>query len=77
MVNLKRCILKDILNDSQLEKIIYAFFDSNLNASKTSQLVYMHRNTINNKLDYIKKETSIDLTTFIGSMAMYILMKIK
>ncbi|HEY8445363.1 MAG TPA: helix-turn-helix domain-containing protein, partial [Bacilli bacterium] len=72
---LKPIILNKIYNDTQLEKLIYSMFDNNLNVTKTAQDVYMHRNTINNKLELIKQETTLNLQNFKDSVAMYLLLK--
>jgi len=72
---IKPIILNKIYNDAQLEKLIYSMFDNNLNVTKTAQDVYMHRNTINNKLELIKRETTLSLQNFKDAVAMYLLLK--
>lgn len=58
------------LKDNYLKEIIIGMFKSNLNISKAASVVYMHRNTINNKLDTIQKETGMDIQNFYEAMAM-------
>ena len=58
------------LKDNYLKEIIIGMFKSNLNISKAASVVYMHRNTINNKLDTIQKETGLDIQNFYEAMAM-------
>lgn len=53
-----------ILNDSDLMKTIYAFFENNLNTSVTSAKTFMHRNTLNYRLDKVKKYTGLCLKGF-------------
>ena len=77
LIILKPIVLKKLNNDSQIEKLINGMFDNNLNVSKTSNSVYMHRNTINNKLEVIKEETSLDVQNFKDAMALYFLMNAK
>ena len=74
---LKPVVLKKLNNDFQIEKIINGMFENNLNVSKTSNSVFMHRNTINNKLELIKDETSLDIQSFKDAMAMYFLVNTK
>ena len=73
----KEIILEKILSDPQNEKLIMEIFNNNLNVLKTSKGIYMHRNTINNRLDIIKKETGLNIQKFKDAVAMYSLMKIK
>ncbi len=53
-----------ILNDSELMETIYAFFENNLNTSVTSSKTFMHRNTLNYRLDKVKKLTGLNLKLF-------------
>ena len=53
-----------ILNDVELMKTIYAFFENNLNTSVTSSKTFMHRNTVNYRLDKVKKLTGLNLKLF-------------
>lgn len=71
----RKILLNDIAEDPQLEKLILAMFDNNLNVTKTANDVYMHRNTIINKLDYIKKETGMNIQEFKDAVSMYWLIK--
>ncbi len=53
-----------IINDVDLMKTIYAFFENNLNTSVTSAKAFMHRNTLNYRLDKVKKHTGLNLKGF-------------
>ena len=46
-----------------------------LNVSKTASFVYMHRNSINNKLDLIEKETGLNIQLFNEAVTMYNLLR--
>ncbi|HHU56160.1 MAG TPA: hypothetical protein GXZ48_05690 [Acholeplasmataceae bacterium] len=70
---IKPYILNKIYNDSQYEKLINSMFENNLNVTKTAKDVYMHRNTINNKIEFIKEETSLNMQSFKDAVAMYLL----
>lgn len=74
---LKQIVLGKLAMDSQLEKLIISLFDNNLNVSKTSNCVFMHRNTINNKLSLIKDQTGLDIQNFYDALAMFILISKK
>lgn len=71
---LKHIILADIIEDQQLITIIKSLFENNLNITQSSQVVYMHRNTINNKLDMIKRLTGLNIQNFKEAVAMYLLL---
>lgn len=73
----RKILLNNVEDDQQLEKLILAMFDNNLNITKTAHDVYMHRNTINNKLEYIKKETGMNIQEFKDAVSMYWLIKSK
>ncbi len=51
------------------------FAEAGLNATKASQSLYMHRNTLNYRLDNFTKTTGIDIRTFAGAYALYLLYK--
>ena len=72
---LKEIVLHPMIDDPKLKEIIMGMFDSNLNVSKTASIVYMHRNTINYKLDIIEQEMGLNMQNFHDAVAMYILLK--
>lgn len=53
-----------ILNDEELMSTIFAFFENSLNTSVTSSKTFMHRNTLNYRLDKVKKLTGLNLKMF-------------
>ena len=53
-----------ILNDEELMSTIYSFFENSLNTSVTSSKTFMHRNTLNYRLDKVKKLTGLNLKLF-------------
>lgn len=53
-----------ILKEKALMKTINAFFENNLNTSITSEKAFMHRNTLNYRLDKIKRYTGLNLRLF-------------
>ena len=53
-----------ILSDEELMSTIYAFFENSLNTSVTSSKTFMHRNTLNYRLDKVKKLTGLNLKLF-------------
>lgn len=75
LINNKDIFLNKIIENDELKKLIHALFENNLNITKTASDVYMHRNTINNKLEIIKEETGLNIQNFYDALVMYILLK--
>ncbi len=77
----KQDALKKIRNhyygkfNSETIDTILGFISSNLNATKTSKALYMHRNTLNYRLDNFISKTEIDVRTFTGALAVYLLFR--
>lgn len=65
--NLK--LIKNIINNilskqEDLNEVIKAFFESNLNISMGANLAYMHRNTFNKKVELFIEITGINIKNF-------------
>lgn len=72
---LKQLLLDKYLKEAQFEKFIYSLFENNLNISKTAKDVYMHRNTVNNKLTNFENDTTLLLQNFKDAIVVYELLK--
>ncbi len=72
---IKKILLKEELNDYQFLQIAKGMFNNNLNVSQTANYLYMHRNTLNKKLDTIENQTTLSLRTFRDAVALYELLK--
>lgn len=65
---------EDVLtNESSLE-VINAFFVNDLNISKTAGALYMHRNTLNGKLDTISRQLGLNIQNFKHASAILLLL---
>lgn len=53
-----------IIEDEEFLSTITAFFENDLNVSKTSTKAFMHRNTLVYRLNKIKKISGLDLRNF-------------
>lgn len=72
---IKPILVNKIINDPKLYEIVNGMFINDLNVCKTANYVYMHRNTINNKLTIIKEETGLDIQKFQEAVILYALIK--
>ncbi len=71
----KKSVLKDIYNDKEYYNLLKVFFECNLNTSKSAELLYMHRNTLINKIDRFYELTGYDLKKFEDAIVIYQLIK--
>lgn len=68
------------INNSLHEELIETgikFIDNSLNISKTAKQMYIHRNTLNYRLDRIKEGINLDIKEFKDALIFYILVNIK
>ena len=63
----------ELLSDEMLETI-RVFFRNDLNLTAASRQLFIHRNTLNYRLDKIRKETGLDLRSFQDAAIFLILM---
>lgn len=70
---LEQTVLKVIFNDSLVKDMIITYFKNDLNVSKTAKDLYINRNSLLNKFDYIQKETGINLQKFNHACSIYLL----
>lgn len=68
-------ILKDILlrrYDLDLfNSFVKGLMENDLNVSKSASKLYMHRNTINNKIEMFENDTGLRMQKFIDAVAIY------
>ncbi len=70
---IKKNILKSYYNDHNCMNMLKVFFECNLNTSKAADLLYMHRNTLINKLDRFIETTGYDIRNFQDAAIIYTL----
>lgn len=69
-------LLNKMVKDESLLMLANAMFENDLNISMTAKNTYMHRNTVNYKLEQIKDETGLDIRRFKDAVIMYEFLKI-
>ena len=52
---------KEIFDDAEMVATAETFLENNLNVSETSRKMYLHRNTLNYRLDKIEKATGLNI----------------
>lgn len=64
-------LLAHISNDKELIDSVKVFFQCNLNVSLASKQLYLHRNTLQYRIDKFIEKTGINIKTFEGAVAVY------
>lgn len=64
-------VIKDYKNDYSMQQTLISFFMHNMNVVKTSKDLYLHRNTLINKLDRFKEKTGFDPKEFRDAYILY------
>ena len=64
-------ILKDYYEDFAMKKIIKIFLECDMNISKASNMLYMHRNTLMYKIDNFVRVTGYDIKKFKDAFIIY------
>jgi hypothetical protein len=68
--------LKEYIKENLHQEVIHsvrAFVDHNLNSSVTAKALFMHRNTLNYRIDQFISASHIEVKSFIGAMVIYLL----
>ncbi|MFI3252337.1 MAG: helix-turn-helix domain-containing protein [bacterium] len=72
---IKKEILKEYYNDVEMLKIIKVYLESDLNTTAAANLLYIHRNTLINKIDKFINITNYDIRKFKDASIIYQLIK--
>lgn len=67
-------LLHHVLAKEENKEILQVFFNNDLNVSKSAKLLYMHRNSLINKLEVMSKEIGLNIQKFKHACAIMILM---
>ncbi|WP_163537150.1 helix-turn-helix domain-containing protein [Gracilibacillus sp. YIM 98692] len=65
-------ILHHVQGDEELLKTIQVFLESNSNTTLAAKKMYMHRNSLQYRVDKFIEKTGIDVKKFDGSIAVYL-----
>ncbi|EEL50699.1 MULTISPECIES: PucR family transcriptional regulator [Bacillus cereus group] len=64
-------LLAHISNDKELIDSVKVFFQCNLNVSLAAKQLYLHRNTLQYRIDKFIEKTGINIKTFEGAVTVY------
>lgn len=75
--DLRQKIIEFLVNKTNKDVVhtVYEFIENNLNSSQSAKKLYMHRNTLNYRVDNFIEATSINIRNFKGASAIYMLFK--
>lgn len=73
--HISRSVLKETIHESDMLETMETFMRSNLNISETAKALYMHRNTLQYRLDKFYEKTGIDVRRFHQAMSLYLIIK--
>lgn len=68
---IKKEILKEYYNDSEMLNIIKIFLENDLNTTASANILYLHRNTLINKIDRFISITNYDIRKFKEAYIIY------
>lgn len=67
-----RKVEADLHMPNELIETLFGLIDANLNVSEASRLLYLHRNTLMNRIDRIKQQTGYDVRVFRDAMTLWL-----
>lgn len=76
ILSIKNNLFIPLFSDVVLRDIIQAMLKNDLNVSQTAKLLYMNRNSLINKLDYIYKETGLNLQKYTHACVIYVMINL-
>lgn len=69
---LTQTIAEAFLDDPEMLRTIKVFLENNLNASVTAKKLYIHRNTLQYRIDKFTDKTGIQLKDFYGAFSVFL-----
>lgn len=73
--DIKKLVLNKYYLDYSMQDLLKTFFINNMNTLKSSKVLYIHRNTLINKIQRFKEDTGFDPKEFRDAYLIYSLIK--
>lgn len=70
-------VLHKVKDDEELLKTVQVFLESNSNATLAAKKMYMHRNSLQYRIDKFIEKTGIDIKQFEGAISVYLTLLIR
>lgn len=71
----KKIVLKSVYQNKELLHTIKVYLENNQNMSKASEKLYLHRNTLIQRLDKFNLKTGFDCRKFVDAYIIYTILK--
>ncbi|WP_409253295.1 PucR family transcriptional regulator [Bacillus sp. SCS-153A] len=65
-------IIQLFADDEELKKTIKTYLENQSNTSQTAKVLFMHRNSVQYRIDKFIEKTGIDIKTFKGALTVYL-----
>lgn len=62
----------DVSLTPELQEALFGIISANLNVSEASRLLYLHRNTLNHRIEKIKQQTGYDVRNFEDALTLWV-----
>lgn len=69
---LRKNLLGDVAEDTDLLETVKVFIECNLNLSLTAKTLFLHRNSVQYRIDRFIEKTGIDIKQFRGALIVYL-----
>lgn len=74
LVIITKNYLHSILDDEEMLKTLKAYLENNMNLSHTAKKLYVHRNSVQYRIDKFIESTGIDIKNFPEAVTVYLLL---
>lgn len=62
-----------VMRLTDVQETLYGLVQANLNASEAARILFVHRNTLNHRIDKIRTQTGYDVRQFTDSLVLYVI----